>query len=282
MITLFETIKQLGTAVILEYLVCLPGIVILSIWLMKTSMGKNALINSVPRQNSMPLYMPFIPLFVWFGATALAITATAKLLQDLPQWQQALFYTSITCIAAIAATAVIIMLVRTYFTERIKGFGLDFKTIKKDLPAAALNLLAAWPLVLMMLAVTILLGRLLYGQDFQLQQHDELQSIVSNSQLSLRILIVVTSILIVPAFEEMLFRGLFQTIIRSFVVNPWIAIAISSALFAITHANIEHWPALFMLSACMGYSYEKSGSLFRPIIIHSLFNAISIIATLYQ
>ena len=36
----------------------------------------------------------------------------------------------------------------------------------------------------------------------------------------------------------------------------------------------------FSLSIGIGYSYEKSGSLFRPIFIHALFNATSIIATL--
>jgi membrane protease YdiL (CAAX protease family) len=80
----------------------------------------------------------------------------------------------------------------------------------------------------------------------------------------------------------MLFRGLFQTMLRSISAKPWLSIAISSVLFALAHANAGHWPALFALSLCMGYSYEKSGSLLRPIFIHSLFNATSIIGTLYN
>jgi membrane protease YdiL (CAAX protease family) len=53
-------------------------------------------------------------------------------------------------------------------------------------------------------------------------------------------------------------------------------------MFAVMHADAGHWPALLALSMSMGYSYEKSGSLFRPIFIHSLFNAASIIAVLNQ
>jgi membrane protease YdiL (CAAX protease family) len=64
--------------------------------------------------------------------------------------------------------------------------------------------------------------------------------------------------------------------------GAWIAILISSGLFAATHADTGHWPALFVLGVCLGYAYEKSGSLFRPIFIHSLFNATSIIAVLNQ
>jgi len=50
----------------------------------------------------------------------------------------------------------------------------------------------------------------------------------------------------------------------------------------VIHADAGHWPALLVLSMSMGYAYEKSGSLFRPIFIHSIFNATSIIATLNQ
>jgi len=48
------------------------------------------------------------------------------------------------------------------------------------------------------------------------------------------------------------------------------------------HMDMAHWPALFVLSLSLGYAYEKSGSLFRPIFIHSLFNAATIAAVLYQ
>jgi hypothetical protein len=79
-----------------------------------------------------------------------------------------------------------------------------------------------------------------------------------------------------------LFRGLFQTLLRSYIIRPWPAIIFASLIFIIFHANPEHWPALFMLSLCLGYAYEKSGSLFRSIFIHSVFNAMSVFAALGQ
>ncbi|MHC4911623.1 MAG: lysostaphin resistance A-like protein [Planctomycetota bacterium] len=93
----------------------------------------------------------------------------------------------------------------------------------------------------------------------------------------------------------MLLRGLFQTTIRSYLAEsrlgkrlrnswavPWVSILIASGLFATMHAYAGHWPALFVLGVCMGYAYEKSGSLFRPIFIHVLFNTTSVVAALYQ
>jgi hypothetical protein len=80
----------------------------------------------------------------------------------------------------------------------------------------------------------------------------------------------------------LLFRGLFQTMIRSYVGRPWPAIAIASILFAVIHQDAEHWPALFVLALGLGYSYEKSGSLLRAIFMHAMFNGISIVAVLAE
>lgn len=69
--------------------------------------------------------------------------------------------------------------------------------------------------------------------------------------------------------------------LRSLLGRPWLSVIISSALFASVHSNPQHWPALLVLALFMGYAYEKSGSLFRPVFIHSLFNAVSITSAAY-
>ncbi|MHC4188635.1 MAG: lysostaphin resistance A-like protein [Planctomycetota bacterium] len=297
----FEIIKQLSNTLNLtETILCLAGFILLACWLLKTSLGRKALADSVPRRNNMPLYLPFIPLFIWFGAVALAISIAKELVGDLQGWQSNFLDNLILCLGGLTAIAVIIFLARTHFARRLKGFGLNVKTIHKDFFAAFVNLLTIWPLMMAALILTISLGELIYGQEYQIQQHQELELIMEHSQLPLRILIAVVAVVIAPVLEEMLFRGLVQTMIRSCLVarrsslvarvtvhgsratSCWLAILISSGLFAIVHANPGHWPALFVLAVCLGYSYEKSGSLFRPIFIHSLFNAASIIAVLNQ
>ncbi len=295
-------------------LICLAGLILLACWLLKTSLGRKALADSAPRRNNMPLYLPFIPLVIWFGAVSFAISISNELVGDLQDWQSDFLNNLILCIGGLTTTSVIIFLARTHFARRLKGFGLNIKKLHKDFFAAFVNLLTVWPLLMAAITLTIFFGKLIWGQEYQIQQHQELELITQYSQLPLRILIVVVAIVIAPVLEEMLFRGLVQTMIRSFFeirngawpvrnespestatpsVPPknravrtsngaWLAILISSGLFAIVHANPGHWPALFVLAVCLGYSYEKSGSLFRPIFIHALFNAASIIATLSQ
>ena len=236
-------------------------------------------------------------------ANSIIASIAPILFSNLQDWQNDFLDNLILCIGEMATIAVIIFFAGIYFTRRLKGFGLDIKTIVKDFFAAFVNLLTVWPLIAAAMILTAYFGELFWGGEYQIQQHQQLKLISENPQLLSRILIVVTAVLIAPVLEEMLFRGLFQTAIRSYIAvfrsalvpqnapdaerakdryGAWLAIAISSVLFTMTHANAGHWPALFVLGVCMGYAYEKSGSLFRPIFIHSIFNAISVIATLNQ
>jgi len=276
------------------HIICLAGLILLARWLLKTSLGGKALADSVPRRNNMPIYLPFVPLFIWFGAVSLTASIAKIVFGDLQAWQNDLLDNLILCIGELTAIAVIIFLARAHFARRLKGFGLNIKTIVRDFFAAFVNLLTVWPLITAAIILTMFFGELIWGQEYQMQQHQQLKLIMEYSQLLPRILIVVVAVVIAPLLEEMLFRGLFQTMIRSYLdanlkfqisnfkFNNWLAIVISSGLFTTIHANTGHWPALFVLGICLGYAYEKSGSLFRPIFIHSFFNAASIIATLNQ
>ncbi|UCC98771.1 MAG: CPBP family intramembrane metalloprotease [Phycisphaerales bacterium] len=269
-----------------EHWICLAGLIVLAYWLLKTSLGAKALADSMPRRNNMPVYLPLIPLFIWFGPVPMVVLVARAMTQDrLSDWQTAFLQNCVFIVGGAATTAVILLLARAHFARRLRGFGLDIRTVAADFLCALVNLLAVWPLIMAAIVVTMLLGQSIWGQEYQMQQHQELELIAENPELPLRITIVVVAVIMAPLLEELLFRGLVQTAIRSFFVGgngAWLAIAASSGLFALMHANAGHWPALFVLSVGLGYTYEKSGSLFRPIFIHSFFNTASIAAALSQ
>ncbi len=293
---------EFAETITVTHLICLAGLILFARWLLKTSLGRKALADSVPRRNNMPVYLPFVPLFICFGTVSLIASITHRVFGDLQGWQSNFLDNLILCISELTAIVVIIFLARIHFARRLKGFGLNVKTIVKDFFAAFVNLLAVWPLITAAIILTMFFGEQIWGQEYQIQQHQQIKLITEYPQLPLRIMIFVVAVVIASLFEEMLFRGLFQTTIRSYLDarcsildarysmldtrrgsgKAWLAIAISSGLFAATHADTGHWPALFVLGICLGYAYEKSGSLFQPIFIHSFFNATSIIATLNQ
>lgn len=270
----------------------LAGLLLFGLWLLKTSLGREALTDSMPRRNSMRPYLCLIPLFIWFGPIPLAVQITGRLTADLQDWQKAFLGNIIYCIGAIVVIAVILFIVRASFARRLKGFGLNIRSVHKDFFAAFLNLLSVWPLMMAAIALTMFIGKLFFGPEYQISQHEQLELITAYPRWQLRILIFVVAVVIAPVLEEMIFRGLFQTVIRSFFESRdskletqnrvWLPIFISSGLFSIVHGNVPHWPALFLLGVCLGYAYEKSGSLFRPIFIHAFFNAITVIFVLLE
>ena len=275
-------IHDLSYSQLAEAVIFLIGLTILIFWLIRTSFARKSLSNSPPRRTNMPAYLPFIALLIWFAIASSLITASRKFLLDLTDLQSVFLENIILCTAAVLSMPAVMFLASRHFARRLKGFGLSTANIPKDILIAPLNLLAVWPLVVITLALTIYLGKLFLGPDFQIQQHQELKMISAYSQLLLRTLIFITVAVVIPVFEEMLFRGMFQTMVRSFIKKPWPSIIISSLVFAAVHDNKGHWPALFVLGLCLGYSYEKSGSLLRPVFIHSLFNTASLIAAIYQ
>jgi membrane protease YdiL (CAAX protease family) len=276
-----------------DRLICAAGLLLLARWLLTTSLGRKALTDSPSRRNNMPLYVPLIPLFIWFGPVPMAAMIARKFLPDVHAWKGAFLDNCVFGIGAMMTTGVILVLARTYFARRLKGFGLNVKTTVRDFAAAFVNLLTVWPLVMAAMILTVFLTECISRQEYQMERHQELNLILEHPELPLRILIVVVAVIAAPVLEELLFRGLFQTAIRSFFEavsglqqipssRIWLAIVISSVLFALMHADPGHWPALFVLGIGMGYAYEKSGSLLQPIFIHALFNATTIAATLSQ
>jgi membrane protease YdiL (CAAX protease family) len=277
-----EIFKRLIPYVTPTHIICIAGVGLFSAWLLRTSLGRKALIDSPMRRNNMPAYTPFLVFVLWL-TSALVIRSVVVLLSGEPRGgQRDLLDNIVQCAGSVITIAIMIPIAWYTFARRLKGFGLNPKTLLKDLAVSTVNLLTIWPLVLAMVILTSFFGKLIYGPSYELEQHEELKLITETTQILLRILIFVLAVLVAPILEELLFRGLFQTMLRSFLVKPWPAIIASSVLFAAIHQNVGHWPALFVLAMCLGYAYEKSGSLLRPIFIHALFNGITIAVVIFQ
>lgn len=60
---------------------------------------------------------------------------------------------------------------------------------------------------------------------------------------------------------------------RAFALEPWLAIGITSLLFAGVHQPWQ-FPPIFCLSLCLGLAYERTGNLWAPVVMHALFNGV--------
>jgi membrane protease YdiL (CAAX protease family) len=274
---------------LLGIIILIGGFVVFCVWLTVTSFGRKAFgppLAEARRTNMHPA-VPFLVMLAYFGLTSFAFLAICKL-QKIPEdsWRFAFYENVITSVSAIITGFIVILLVRRSFARSLKGFGLNPKKAFRDLGAAVVTIWAVQPILMAVLLLTTEIGKFIVGPDYIIEQHQELKTITTYSAaggLAAYLLIIsvfVSAVLIAPIIEELLFRGLLQSTFRSLGYGPWVSIAICSFFFVLFHAAPSHWPALFVLSMSLGYSYERSGSLLRPIFIHAIFNATSVIATL--
>ena len=95
----------------------------------------------------------------------------------------------------------------------------------------------------------------------------------NNNYLSFFLLFVTTTIL-APLFEEIVFRGiLLPTLSRNFGVIS--GIIVSAFIFALAHLSLGEMPPLFVLGIGLGITRIASGSLFSSVIMHSLWNGLT-------
>jgi membrane protease YdiL (CAAX protease family) len=97
---------------------------------------------------------------------------------------------------------------------------------------------------------------------------------LQNSALSApeKILFGVFTILLAPAAEEALFRGILYPTIKQAGHPRW-ALWGTSVVFGIMHLNMVAFVPLVILAVLLTFLYESSGSLLTPIATHSMFNA---------
>ncbi len=79
-----------------------------------------------------------------------------------------------------------------------------------------------------------------------------------------------------PIFEEIGFRGLLYTTIRS-RFTPWVAIIVSALIFSSLHLySLPGFLAVFWSGLVLAYAYERYRSLLPCIIVHALGNLLTI------
>lgn len=144
-------------------------------------------------------------------------------------------------------------------------------------------------------------------------EHELLHVMGAAHSRATRALLILGATVAAPLWEEYLFRGHVQTILRVLfvrlstprrpplaqmiggfpVVAPpaqvlpladavepprvwqtWLAIIITSGGFAMVHP-MWMWPPIFVLALGLGYAYERTGNLWTSMTIHCLFNSAS-------
>lgn len=95
----------------------------------------------------------------------------------------------------------------------------------------------------------------------------------------LLVAMVLLAVVVAPVTEELVFRaGLYRFLLAR--TAPWLATAISAALFALLHFNLLSFVPLVALGAIFALVYRRTGRIVVPMLAHALFNLNTIVLVL--
>jgi len=163
-----------------------------------------------------------------------------------------------------------------FYMQSVRGswggvFGMRWKEAGRKFRAALVYYTAAVP---WLLGGTLLYQWLLRlaGVEFSLQNVVEL--LMQCPSFPARLYLLFTAVVLAPLAEELLFRGLlFPLFIRW--LNVPLAVFLTSLLFAALHFHAASFMTLFLISIAFSLAYWRTGSLWVPVGMHALFNAVN-------
>lgn len=103
---------------------------------------------------------------------------------------------------------------------------------------------------------------------------------LSTGDTGTRIRILISAILIAPIVEECCFRGFLYSILRRWS-GFFAAMVSSSLLFGAIHVSLMQFLPLTIFAMVQCWVYERTRTLWLPILIHCLFNALGSLSLLY-
>jgi membrane protease YdiL (CAAX protease family) len=215
--------------------------------------------------------------------------------------------------AAVPAAAFLVLLAGDGLIRPHVGQQLGFsrRRFPRGLAFGVIGLLLAMPIVYAAMVVSEWIYRAVHYT--HPSEHDLLRVMGETADPIVKYVIVAAAVLIAPLWEELLFRGHVQTLIRELLIRvtspppqpadaafaleqpgpgevlsyaraatpvdgahplpSWIAIIVTSAMFAGVHAPWQ-MPAIFVLSLCLGFAYERTNNLWVCVTMHAAFNTL--------
>lgn len=184
---------------------------------------------------------------------------------------------------AIQVTLLILIILSPRYYPRFFDFPVNAtlsshaQAIQQGVLAFFTGLPIVWLINLSWVWITKLWSQL--GFPIDLEQQELVKLFAESHSPELLTTIILFGVIIAPITEEFIFRAGIYRFLKS-KINKFLALTLSSLLFAWVHYNLLSFLPLFLLGLLLARSYEKTGNIITPIVFHGLFNANSLIILL--
>lgn len=81
--------------------------------------------------------------------------------------------------------------------------------------------------------------------------------------------------LLAPLVEELVFRGAILRSLLKWHQNHWVPIALSAALFALSHFNPAQMPHALLVGFLLGWMYYRTDSIVPGVVLHWVNNSVA-------
>jgi membrane protease YdiL (CAAX protease family) len=211
-----------------------------------------------------------ISLLVVFGLYAVAGVVVVLLTEDY------IFYSSLAYILVLCP----LIALSCWWVVRSRGRGwreLGFKwgDARRTLTYGGLGAAAALVASIGIMLLIVLVIYLLSGSNPLTSASEQVET-MAGGQLLITIAVVVV---LAPVFEELFFRGLFYPPLRR-SLGPTLAIVIDGIIFGALHMRYLTIISLILVGMILTYVYEKTESLYAPIMTHALYNGLVVVISL--
>lgn len=154
--------------------------------------------------------------------------------------------------------------------------GLSGRAALRSMAVGAQGYLAAFPWLLLLLAVIVQIARRVGFQPPLMPIH-ELIARADRPEILVPTLLL--ACLVGPVAEECFFRGVLYAALRR-RASRWLAAAVSGGLFALVHTNVVGFLPIMALGGLLAHLYDRTGSLAVPMVIHAFHNTLLMAAAL--
>jgi len=159
------------------------------------------------------------------------------------------------------------------FIDKQFSFEKDYFQFKiKPIKESIYQGFKGWIMIIPFVLLTSLIMNLIVEN--QAGSNPLLEIVLNNNNYFAFILLFITTTLIAPLFEEIIFRGvLLPVLARDY--GKTIGILISSFVFALAHLSLNEFPPLFVLGIGLATTRLISGRLSSSVFMHSFWNGLT-------
>ncbi len=260
----------------IDWLLVAGGVALLCSWLIYYAYRRrDPLRPALLRPNRLDWVTVLLAVCAWLLVAAAAVPLVQRVFNLSDDREGELIAaTAAAGVAHLATIPLCLLIAATQFRRGLVGLGLGRRRLKVSMAWAAGGFLASWPLCAALLAVATRLIEWL-APTYPLEAHGAIQSLHQpDLSAACVVWIYVVAAALTPLAEEIFFRGLMQTGLVSLLRWRWGAVLLTGAIFGcVHHAQLQAVLPLTAFGICLGYVYEKSGSLTAVVLMHALFNA---------